>query len=79
MLEQGQELTFDRLVGAIGEVHQRMAARAMRSVNVSLTLRNWFIGYYIEEYERGGVYRAEYGQGLMAELATELQGHGLSG
>jgi len=75
----GPDLTFDHLVGAIGEIHKRMAARAGRAVNVSLTLRNWLIGYYIEEYERGGADRAQYGQGLMDELETELEGKGLSG
>lgn len=48
------DLSFDRLVAAIQQVHVEMAARASRAVNRSLTLRNWLIGLYIAEYEQRG-------------------------
>lgn len=72
-------LTFDKLVGAIGDIHHRMAAQAGRAVNMSLTVRNWLIGYYIEECERAGVDRARDGKGLMDKLAVELEGIGFTG
>jgi len=79
MRDQEQDLTLASLVGVIGEIHQRMVARAGRAVNVSLTLRNWLIGSCVEEYERGGVDRAEYGHGLKDELAAGLERNGLTG
>lgn len=71
-------LTFDRLVGAISAVHAQMAAQAGKAVNMALTLRNWIIGYYIENYERAGTDRVRYGDRLMDELALSLQGRGLA-
>lgn len=72
------EFTIESLVELISDVHRELKERAHRAVNVSLTLRNWMIGYYIEEYERRGVDRAAYGEGLMTTLAERLQGAGLS-
>ena len=70
-------MSFDGLVGTIAEVHQRLAVHATRAVNISLTIRNWLIGYYIEEYERDGVDRATYGERLMDELAKALNEKGM--
>jgi predicted nuclease of restriction endonuclease-like (RecB) superfamily len=66
------DLSFDRLVAAIEHVHVEMAARASRAVNRGLTLRNWFIGCYIAEYEQRGADRARYGEGLLEQLAARL-------
>lgn len=74
----GPELTFAGPVGAIGEIHQRMVARAGHAVNISLTTRSWLIVCCIEEYERRGVDRAEYGEKLADELAAEQTRKGLS-
>jgi len=70
-------LTFQALTGSIRQIHEELTAQANRSVNISLTLRNWMIGYYIEEYERSGSDRAEYGERLMDRLAESLTGSGL--
>jgi hypothetical protein len=59
-------LTFPELACSIEQVHAEFSAQASRAVNVSLTLRNWMIGYYIEEYER-----------LMDRLAETLSLQGL--
>ncbi len=69
-----RELNFQTLVGAIQQLHSKLAAQASRAVNVSLTLRNWLIGCHIAEYELHGADRARYGENLFSELATEL-GH----
>lgn len=71
-------LNFRQLVGAIRHVHEELAAQASRAVNVSLTLRNWMIGFHVEEYERRGVDRAEYGDKLMDTLAAQLTQLGIS-
>lgn len=67
------QVTFDKLVGSIQQVHAELAAQASRAVNVSLTLRNWLIGAYIAEYELNGADRAEYGDTLLERLADHLQ------
>lgn len=71
-------LNFGQLVGAIRHVHDELAAQASRAINTSLTLRNWMIGFHVEEYERRGVDRAEYGDKLMDTLADSLTGLGVS-
>lgn len=70
--------SFSELAGAIQRVHEELAAQASRAVNVSLTLRNWLIGCHIEEYERSGKDRAEYGERLMDALAAELTALGVT-
>ncbi|MCC5845847.1 MAG: hypothetical protein JJU05_16490 [Verrucomicrobia bacterium] len=70
--------TFAQLLESIQAAHQELTAQAGRAVNISLTLRNWLIGQYIEEYERNGVDRAEYGEKWMDKLAEQLDRQGVS-
>ncbi len=67
-----KETTFDGLVSAISGVHSTLNAQAGRAVNISLTLRNWFIGCYIAEYQLNGADRAIYGESLLHELSKKL-------
>jgi predicted nuclease of restriction endonuclease-like (RecB) superfamily len=71
-------LTMDALVERIRQMHEMLVAQGIRAVNISLTVRNWAIGYYIEEYERGGADRSQYGERLIEELAERLTQAGLS-
>lgn len=71
-------LTFAELVSSIRQAHDLFSAQASKAVNISLTLRNWSIGYYIERYERLGVDRAKYGERLMDDLSETLRKLGLS-
>lgn len=66
-------MNFQGLVAAIGQAHTTLAAQASKAVNISLTLRNWFIGYYIAEYELQGADRATYGERLFEQLALHLK------
>jgi len=59
LAEVGIDITFNSLVSQIQTVHTELAAHAGRAVNISLTIRNWLIGYYIAEYEQNGADRAE--------------------
>ncbi len=47
-------LDFTALVDSIRQVHEQSAALVNRTVNTTLTLRNWVIGAYIREYEPNG-------------------------
>lgn len=74
-----KDLTFGGLVDSIKAVDLELARQANKAVNVSLTLRNWLIGCYnVEEYERGGVDRADYGDKLMDRLSESPTKHGVS-
>jgi predicted nuclease of restriction endonuclease-like (RecB) superfamily len=64
---------FPTLVAAVRRVHDECAAVVNRTVNTTLTLRNWTIGRYIRDYEQRGADRAQYGGHLLETLATSLQ------
>ncbi len=70
---------FEELVGTIRHVHAEMAAQAGKAVNLSLTLRNWLIGFYIAVYEQNGADRAEYGAQLLENLSSRLDEGGMDG
>lgn len=74
MASDKHEWNFEKLIFAIQQAHEELAAQAGRAVNVSLTLRNWLIGCFIAEYELRGSDRARYGDNLLAELAKRLTG-----
>jgi predicted nuclease of restriction endonuclease-like (RecB) superfamily len=69
---------FTALVNDVRRVHEECAAAVSRTINTTLTLRNWVIGHYIEEYELHGADRAEYGLGVVDALAEALAQHGIS-
>lgn len=66
-------LNFTALVNVIRQVHEQSAALVNRTVNTTLTLRNWVIGGYIREYEQRGADRAQYGTRLLERLSDSLQ------
>lgn len=68
----GDAFNFGNLVAAIERTHFAFANQASKAVNRSLTLRNWFIGYYIAEFELQGADRASYGDRLLGELSKAL-------
>jgi predicted nuclease of restriction endonuclease-like (RecB) superfamily len=65
-------------VDDVRRVHEECAAVVSRTINSTLTLRNWVIGYHIGEYELHGADRAEYGQGVLDALAKALAQRGLA-
>ena len=64
--------SFEALVSVIQSTSDQLAARAAKAVNISLTFRNWLIGYYIDQYELNGADRATYGEKLLEQLAERL-------
>lgn len=73
-----QAFDFAHLVAAIQQTHVALADEAAKAVNISLTLRNWFIGRHIAEFELQGADRARYGDKLLAELAQALREQAVS-
>ncbi|WP_373494287.1 DUF1016 N-terminal domain-containing protein, partial [Aquiflexum sp.] len=66
-------MNFDYLVTSIEQTHSHFQHQAAKAVNVSLTLRNWLIGYYIVEFEQKGEDRAIYGDKLFDTLSSRLK------
>jgi predicted nuclease of restriction endonuclease-like (RecB) superfamily len=62
-------LNYNSLVSLVEQTHLHFHQQAVKAVNVSLTIRNWLVGYYIVEFEQKGEDRAEYGSKLLSKLA----------
>ena len=69
-------MNFKSLVGHINQVQDVLQAQAAHAVNLSLTARNWLVGYYIVEFEQHGEDRAKYGDKLINRLAKEINRKG---
>jgi len=67
------KLDFNILVNTIENINKEFTVQAKQAVNISLTLRNWFIGLYINEYELNGSDRAKYGDKLFLNLSKKLK------
>ena len=66
-------LNFNSLVSLVEQTHLHFQQQAVKAVNVSLTIRNWLVGYYIVEFEQKGEDRAQYGENLFTELAKRFK------
>ena len=70
-------MNFESLIGSINQVQDALQAQAAHAVNLSLTARNWLVGYYIVEFEQQGEDRAKYGENLLNNIAKKLSRKGL--
>lgn len=59
------------LIFLLTETQTFFQKQVQKQVNTALTLRNWLFGFYIYEYEMSGLDRAEYGKGVMKEIARK--------
>ena len=71
-------MNFDLLLNTIQQTHTVFQQNAVKAVNMSLTIRNWLIGYYIVEFEQNGEDRAKYGDKLIPNLVSGLNTKSLS-
>lgn len=71
-------LTFESLVGRINFIQDSLQAQAAHAINLSLTARNWLVGYYIVEFEQNGKDRAKYGEKLLGRLSQSLNQRGFN-
>ena len=67
-------MDFKKLITSLSKINQELREQSISAVNTSLTLRNWFFGFYIIEFEQNGNDRAEYGRGLLATISKEMKG-----
>ncbi|MCK5097824.1 MAG: DUF1016 family protein [Desulfobacteraceae bacterium] len=74
------KLGFDRLIELFEQTQTELHKQAARSVDIALVIRNWLFGWYIVEYENGGVERSKlYGKKLINSLADALKKAGIKG
>ncbi|BAZ10961.1 hypothetical protein NIES4071_27850 [Calothrix sp. NIES-4071] len=72
-------MNYEELISDISNINDTTLATVARAVNQILTIRNWFIGAYIFEYEQNGVDRAAYGTQLLKKLADDLKRRKIEG
>lgn len=66
-------MKIENLIAKIDHSTKVFQQYAVSSANLSVTLRNWLVGYYIVEFEQDGKERAKYGAGLMNEIAERVK------
>ena len=71
-------MKFKALIHSIEQTHNILQTEASRAINISLTIRNWLIGYYIVEFEQNGEDRAKYGKKILKEISNSLSIKGFS-
>lgn len=71
-------MDFESLVSSLSAVQNALQTTAAHAVNLSLTCRNWLMGYYIVEFEQNGTDRAKYGERLLRKLEERINTKGIS-
>lgn len=66
-------MNFENLATVIAQTHSHFQQQAVKAVNISLTIRNWLVGYYIVEFEQNGEEKATYGTKLLSKLAKRCE------
>ncbi|MFV8352570.1 PDDEXK nuclease domain-containing protein [Flavobacterium sp. XS2P14] len=69
---------FNSLAESIQHTHAVLQQEAIKAVNISMTVRNWLVGFYILEFEQNGEDRAIYGDKLISKLAKTINLIGLA-
>jgi len=70
-------MKFEQLVTIINKTSEYFYKKAVTQINISLSIRNWLIGFYIVEFEQKGKDRAAYGEKLIEYLSKELKKYSL--
>lgn len=66
-------MTFSQLIHTLESLNKRLREQSMKAVNTTLTLRNWFFGFYIVEFEQNGKDKAEYGKSLLKNISKAIE------
>lgn len=67
-------VTIDQLADRIVLVDKTLRQQVAHAVNCMLTARNWFIGFFIVEFEQHGADRAQYGEQLLKVSPNPIVG-----
>jgi predicted nuclease of restriction endonuclease-like (RecB) superfamily len=72
-------MVFNELIQSFISAGAYLQERAVVAVNRAATVRNWYFGLFIVEYEQNGEDRAQYGERLIERLSASLTGRGMKG
>ena len=72
ILRDHSYIQFDNLFEDTCAIIEQAQNKAIRAVNVALTLRNWQIGQRIAREELDGAARADYGEQVIQRLSEKL-------
>jgi len=72
VLPEESKVTYGHLLDDTCLIISEARQVAFRAINNALTIRNWHIGERIAREELEGAERAEYGRGLVVQLANDL-------
>jgi predicted nuclease of restriction endonuclease-like (RecB) superfamily len=72
-------MNFNSLISEIKRIHDTLQSETAKSVNIYISIRNWIIGYYIQEFEQRGEDRAKYGDNLLSNLEKCFTNSGIKG
>jgi len=72
-------MNFELLIQKLQSTHDILQASAAKSVNITMTIRNWLYGFYIVEFEQKGEDRATYGEKLLPSIEKKLKSDGQKG
>jgi len=70
-------MKFDDLIQTVVDIHAQTQTVAVKAINSTLTMRNWLIGAYIDDFELRGEDRAAYGEELFLRIAERLTATGV--
>lgn len=71
---------IDQLINLCERTHLEVQKQTARAIDTSLVVRNWFFGWYLEEFEIAGAERKEiYGSKLNKTLSEALKNKGIKG
>lgn len=71
-------MNFEKLALNIQQTNVYLHQKAIKAINIHLTIRNWLVGFYIVEFEQNGSDRAKYGNRLISEISKAIRIKGLS-
>jgi len=71
-------MNFTQLSNILKQTNDSLYQKAVKAVNINISLRNWLFGYHIVEFEQNGEDRAAYGKQLLHNLSNELAIKGLT-
>jgi predicted nuclease of restriction endonuclease-like (RecB) superfamily len=66
---------YEQLLSSISELVDSARAQTVRSVNALMTATYWSIGWHIIEFGQKGQERADYGEAVLEQLASDLSKH----
>ncbi len=72
-------MNFNALIKNIKQTHTVLKTAVSKAINISLTIRNWLIGYYIVEFEQNGEDRAKYGKKVLQNLEKHFKESDIKG